>query len=139
MKVQPMLWRMTSPSLRTKRLVETPTLAVCGAIGLPISAPTELRVGSSSGGIPSCTPTSAWNLPNMALVEVFEPDSATPMKPSIGATMMKAAPRLALPPMNGAKLNTAVTLPFSGQVLASAEQATACALNQLIFGSGDQG
>ena len=27
-KVQPILWRMTSPSLRTKRLVETPTLAV---------------------------------------------------------------------------------------------------------------
>ena len=27
---------MTAPSFRTKRLVETPTLAVCGAIGLPI-------------------------------------------------------------------------------------------------------
>src|SRR5438045_8367769 len=75
MKVQPMLWRMTSPSLRTNLLVETPTLAVWGAIGLPISAPTEFRVGSSSGGMPSCAPTSAWNLPNMALVEVFEPRS----------------------------------------------------------------
>ena len=35
-------------------------------------------------------PTSAWNLPNMALVEVLLPDSATPMKPSSGATTMKA-------------------------------------------------
>jgi hypothetical protein len=48
-KVQPKLWRITSPSLRTNLLVETPTLAVCGAIGLPISAPTEFKVGSSSG------------------------------------------------------------------------------------------
>ena len=39
-----MLWRMTSPSLRTNLLVDTPTLAVCGAIGLPISAPTEFSV-----------------------------------------------------------------------------------------------
>src|SRR5206468_2570887 len=90
--VQPMLWRITSPSLRTNLLVDTPTLAVCGAIGLPISAPTELNVGSSSGGKPSCAPTSAWNLPNIALVDVFEPDSATPMKPRIGATTMNAVP-----------------------------------------------
>src|SRR5215467_4603741 len=92
MNVQPMLWRMTSPSLRTNLLVETPTLAVCGATGLPISAPTELSDGSSSGGMPSCVPTSAWNLPNIAFVEVFEPDSATPMKPSIGETTMNAVP-----------------------------------------------
>ena len=97
MNVHPMLWRMTSPSLRTKRLVDTPTLAVCGATGLPISAPTEFNVGSSNGGSPSCTPTSAWNLPNMALVEVLEPDRATPMKPSIGATTTKAVPILAKP------------------------------------------
>jgi hypothetical protein len=87
-----MLWRMTSPSLRTNLLVETPTLAVCGATGLPISAPTELKVGSSSGGMPSCAPTSAWNLPNMVLVDVLDPDSATPMKPSSGATTMNAVP-----------------------------------------------
>ena len=92
-----MLWRMTSPSLRTNLLVETPTLAVCGATGLPISAPTELNDGNRSGGRPSCVPTSAWNLPNMAFVEVFEPESATPMKPRIGATMMKAVPMLAKP------------------------------------------
>src|SRR5579863_10105984 len=92
MNVQPILWRITSPSLRTNLLVDTPTLAVCGAIGLPISAPTELSVGNNSGGIPSWTPTKAWNLPNIALVEVFEPDSATPMKPRIGETMMKAVP-----------------------------------------------
>ena len=39
-------------------------------------------------------PTSAWNLPNMALVEVLEPDSATPMKPRTGATTMKDGPSL---------------------------------------------
>src|SRR5204862_8025504 len=199
MKVQPMLWRMTSPSLRTNLLVETPTLAVWGAIGLPISAPTEFRVGSSSGGMPSCAPTSAWNLPNMALVEVFEPERATPMKPSTGATMMNAVPmlekpfaseaampeylkvyaspkmktptrhaphiwwklrrstspswppfnrpiaisstttmihvvRIAVPAMRGVKLKTAVTLGLAAvQVLASAEQPTAWALNKLIF------
>src|ERR1700722_5342485 len=91
--VQPKLWRMTSPSLRTNLLVETPTLAVCGAIGLPISAPTEFNVGSSSGAKPSWTPTSAWNLPNIALVEVFDPESATPMKPRMGATTMNHVPR----------------------------------------------
>src|ERR1700744_602470 len=83
---------MTSPSLRTKRVVDTPTLAVCGAIGLPISEPTELIVGNSSGGKPRICPTRAWNLPNIALVEVLLPDSATPMKPRIGATTMKAEP-----------------------------------------------
>src|SRR6516162_5348656 len=90
--VQPKLCRITSPSLRTYLLVETPTLAVCGAIGLPISEPTEFKVGSSSGGKPSWTPTSAWNLPNIALVEVFEPESATPMKPRIGASTMNQVP-----------------------------------------------
>ena len=70
-------------------MVDTPTLAVCGAIGLPISAPTEFKVGNSISGKPSNCPTSAWNLPNMALVEVLLPDKATPMKPSSGATTMK--------------------------------------------------
>src|SRR5215471_2139521 len=84
---------MTSPSLRTKRVVETPTLAVCGATDFPISAPTELIVGNSSGGKPRICPTSAWNLPNTALVDVLLPDRATPMNPRIGATMMKAEPR----------------------------------------------
>jgi len=36
-------------------------------------------------------------------------------------------------------LNTAVTLPLAGQLLASEEQAIAVALNQLTFGSGDHG
>src|ERR1700731_451372 len=90
--VQPKLWRITSPSLRTNSLVDTPALGVCGPIGLPISAPTELRVGNSISGKPSNWPTSAWNLPNMALVEVLLPDNATPMKPRIGATTMKYGP-----------------------------------------------
>lgn len=83
---------MTSPSLRTKRLVDTPTLAVCGATGLPISAPTELREGNRRGGRPRILATDTWNAPNMALVEVLEPDSATPMKPKIGATTMYSNP-----------------------------------------------
>src|ERR1700761_4927278 len=86
---------MTSPSFRTKRLVETPTLAVWGATGLPISAPTEFRVGSSKGGKPSSLPTSIWKWPNIALVEVLLPDSATPIQPRIGATTTKAGPILA--------------------------------------------
>src|SRR5215475_3086566 len=90
----PKLWRITSPSLRTNFDVDTPTLAVCGAIGLPISAPTEFRDGSSSTGKPSTLPTSAWNVPNMALVEVLLPESATPMKPRSGATTIKADPIL---------------------------------------------
>src|SRR5207248_241730 len=52
---------MTSPSLRTKRVVETPTLAVCGATGLPTSAPTEFRDGSKSAGILSNPPAVACN------------------------------------------------------------------------------
>jgi len=32
-------------------------------------------------------------LPNIALVEVFDPDSATPMKPRTGATTMNHMPR----------------------------------------------
>src|SRR5580700_2856956 len=91
---QPKLWRITSPSLRTNYDVDTPALAVCGAIGLPISAPTEFRDGNNSSGKPSTLPTSAWNGPNMAFVEVLLPESATPMKPRIGATMMKAEPIL---------------------------------------------
>src|SRR6516162_1243803 len=91
-KVQPILCRMTAPSLRTKRVVETPTLAVCGATGLPISAPTELSVGSSNGGNPRICPTRAWNFPNMAFVDVLLPDSATPIQPRMGATRMKAVP-----------------------------------------------
>src|SRR5581483_819427 len=97
MNVQPMLWRMTSPSLRTNLLVETPTLAVGGATGLPISAPTELSVGGSSSGMPSWLATRAWNLPNIALVEVLEPDSATPMNPRMGETTMNAVPMLEKP------------------------------------------
>src|SRR6478752_839220 len=90
--VQAMLCRMTSPSLRTKRLVETPTLAVCGAIGLPTSAPTEFTDGSSSGGRFSRRPVTACTGPNIALVDVLLPDSATPTQPRIGASATKRTP-----------------------------------------------
>src|SRR5579872_4882865 len=88
---------MTWPSFRTKRLVDTPTLAVCGAIGLPISAPTELRVGKRSMGKPRSRPTEAWNAPNMALVEVLLPESATPIHPRIGATTRNHGPMVEKP------------------------------------------
>src|SRR5438046_5588377 len=90
--VQPMLCRITSPSFRTYLLVATPTLAVCGATGLPTSAPTELSVGSSSAGTPSNLPTIAWKAPNMALVDVLLPESATPIHPRIGAMRMYQRP-----------------------------------------------
>ena len=61
-----MLWRITAPSLPTNCVDDTPTLAVCGATGLPISAPTEFRLGRSSGN-PSSLLSEAWNALNMAL------------------------------------------------------------------------
>src|ERR1700758_1845617 len=62
-----------------------------------------------------------------------------PIPSSSSATMIHEA-RIAVPPTNGAKLKTALTLPLgTGQDGASAEQATAVSLNQLILGSGDHG
>src|SRR3954462_7349722 len=66
-----MLCRITSPSLRTNRLVETPTAAVCGAIGLPTSAPTELNDGKSSSGRFSSCPVTICTGPNIAFVQVL--------------------------------------------------------------------
>src|SRR5580700_263606 len=67
------------------------------------------------------------------------PARSRPIATSSSTTMTQDA-RIALPPTYGAKLKTALTLPFGiGQLLASAEQATACALNQLTLGSGDHG
>src|SRR6185312_7206566 len=94
MRVQAMLWRMTSPSLRTNLLVETPTLAVCGAMGLPTSAPSEFKVGPSRTGNPSNLPVTAWIGPNMAFVDVLLPDSATPIQPRIGARITNGQPTL---------------------------------------------
>src|SRR5262252_5100172 len=91
------LYRMTCPSRRTYLVVETPTLAVCGAIGLPISAPTEFSDGSSSGGMCSSPPTEYWNEPNSALVDVLLPDSATPIQPTIGARIRNVGPIWANP------------------------------------------
>src|SRR5271157_5557905 len=105
-----MLWRITAPSFRTNRLVDTPTLAVCGATGLPTSAPTEFSVGKRRGGKPRILPTANWNAPNMAFVDVLLPESATPIQPRIGATMMNQAPSLENPyasdPAMPEKLNT---------------------------------
>src|SRR5579863_1659784 len=62
-----------------------------------------------------------------------------PIASSSSSTMIQAA-RIAVPPTQGAKLNTALTLPLgTGQSLTSEEQASACVLNQLTFGSGDHG
>ena len=85
MSVQPMLWRMTWPSLRTSLLVETPTLAVCGAIGLPTSDPTELKEGNIKTGRCSNLPVIACTGPNIAFVDVLLPESATPIQPRTGA------------------------------------------------------
>ena len=82
---------------RTNRLVDTPRLAVCGATGLPTSDSTEFSVGKRRGGKPSTFPTATWNAPNMAFVEVLLPESATPIQPMMGATMMNQGPILENP------------------------------------------
>src|SRR6266851_3859531 len=97
MSVQPILWRITWPSLRTSLLVETPTLAVCGAIGLPTSDPTELKEGSIKTGRWSNLPVIAWTGPNIALVDVLLPESATPTQPRTGAKTTKKSPILESP------------------------------------------
>ena len=56
-----MLFRITCPSLRTNFVVATPTLAVCGATGLPTSAPTEFSDGKMSSGACSSLATDSWN------------------------------------------------------------------------------
>src|SRR5215813_11024215 len=62
-----------------------------------------------------------------------------PIAASNTATTIQDA-RIALPPIYGANLNTAVTSAFAGlQSAAAAEQATAFALNQLTLGNGDHG
>src|SRR5437868_12424437 len=96
-RVQGRLYLITWPSRRTYLLVETPTLVVCGAIGLPISAPTELSEGSSSAGMCRSPPTEYWNPPNRALVEVLLPDRATPMNPMTGSRMRNVGPSWAKP------------------------------------------
>src|SRR5580704_3810857 len=59
---------------------------------------------------------------------------------SSNATTMIQDTRIAVPAMYGAKLKMAVRLGFAAvQVLASAEQPTAVALNQLTLGKVDQG
>src|SRR5882757_2930711 len=88
---------MTSPSLRTMDVVATPTLAVCGATGLPTSAPAEFSAGNSSTGAPSSFPTVSWNAPNTAFDEVLLPDSATAIQPSTGDSTTKTGPILANP------------------------------------------
>src|SRR5437588_8422896 len=90
--VHDMLWRITWPSLRTKRLVETPTLAVCGAIGFPTSAPTEFIEGNRRTGRCNSLPVTACTGPNIALVEVLLPDSATPIQPRMGAIATNSQP-----------------------------------------------
>src|ERR1700758_1436829 len=62
-----------------------------------------------------------------------------PIAISRTATMIHET-RIAVPPMYGAKLNTALTSGLAGsQAFASDEHAVAAVLNQLTFGSGDQG
>src|SRR5256885_3137408 len=90
--VHHILWRITWPSLRTYLEVETPTLAVCGATGLPTSAPTEPNEGSNRTGKPSNLPTWTCTRPNKLLAEVLLPESATPIHPRMGASRIKAGP-----------------------------------------------
>src|ERR1700735_550462 len=87
-----MLYLITSPSRRTYLVVDTPTLVVCGATGLPVSAPTEFSEGNRKTGAPSSLATEYWTCPKSALDEVLLPDRATAMKPRMGASTMNAVP-----------------------------------------------
>src|ERR1700761_3334075 len=109
---------MTWPSLRTNWVVATPTLAVCGAIGLPTSAPSEFSDGNSSSGACSRVATVYWKWPNNALDDVLLPDSATATQPRIGEMTTNQVPRLENPlaielpmPLN---VNTAARPKISG-------------------------
>src|SRR5579864_9224154 len=102
--VQPILWRITWPSSRTNLEVETPTLAVCGATGLPTSAPTEFNEGNNSTGKPSSLPTCTCTRPNKLLVDVLLPESATPIQPRMGASRMKAEPTFEKPKASDAPI-----------------------------------
>src|SRR4029077_11061637 len=84
-------------SLRTSLLVETPTLAVCGAMGLPTSEPTELNEGNISTGRFSSLPVMACTGPNIAFVDVLLPERATPIQPRTGANTTKNSPILERP------------------------------------------
>src|ERR1700687_1414667 len=97
MSVQPILCRITWPSLRTSLLVETPALAVCGAIGLPTSDPTELKEGNIKTGRCSNLPVIACTGPNIAFVEVLLPERPTPTQPRTGANTTKNSPILESP------------------------------------------
>src|SRR5258707_14704019 len=90
--VHHMLCRITWPSLRTNLHVETPTLAVWGAIGFPTSAPTELSDGNNRTGRFSNFPVMACTGPNMAFVDAFLPARATPIHPRKGARTTKNGP-----------------------------------------------
>lgn len=82
----------TMPSLLTYGVVDTPTLTVCGATGLPNSAPTELLAGNNGTGKPNNLPTVACNAPNNVLEAVLLPDRAAPMKPKKGDIMINTSP-----------------------------------------------
>src|SRR5919205_366266 len=83
---------MTSPSLRTIDVVATPTLAVCGATGLPTSAPTEFSDGKRRVGALSRRATVSWKAPKTAFEAVLLPDSAAAIQPRIDAMKMNALP-----------------------------------------------
>ena len=59
MNVQPMLWRITSPSLRTNRLVETPTLAVSAFGGFLVAQQAVKRMLPRGAGCILFTGASA--------------------------------------------------------------------------------
>src|SRR5215470_15082633 len=88
------------------------------------------------------TPTS--NAPHICwnVLRNTSPSSlplSLPMANSQIATMIHDA-RIEVPPMYGAKLNTAVAVGLAGSQAATSDgQPAAVALNQLTFGSGDHG
>src|SRR6516165_11027155 len=96
-KLQAMLYLITTPFLRTYFVVDTPTLVVCGAMALPTSAPTEFSEGNSRTGAPRILATDNWTCPNSALDEVLLPDSPTAIQPRMGESKINGVPTLEKP------------------------------------------
>src|SRR5215469_11025768 len=96
-RLQPMLYLITTPSLRTYLVVDTPTLVVCGAMALPTSAPTEFSEGNSRTGAPRILATDSWTAPNSALDEVLLPDRPTAIQPRMGDSKINGVPTLEKP------------------------------------------
>jgi hypothetical protein len=83
--------------LRTNLVVDTPTLAVCGATGFADLGTDRVEGRQQQRRKPKNLAHQRLELAEHGIVEVLLPDRATPIHPRIGATRMKATPILENP------------------------------------------